>query len=383
MGRGVPFDAAHVIGNVAFCLAFGPAFVKALQRFETRLHVRWVPDRRRRAAGAAASSRPSRSPRRPTAYLQDAQNADGGFGGAPGQALGRPVHGLGRARPRGGGQAPRRRRRKLLDRARGARRPADAGAQARTILALAAAGRADGRPRRRSSRRARKGGAFAGRVNTTAFAILALKAAGSGGTARSVRWLERQQNPDGGFNFAGKGGQSGIDDTSAPLQALVAAGGPRKAIKRAARFLVRRQNPDGGFPLTPGGDVQRAVDRLGGPGPRRRGPLRRSGRSPTCAALTAPERRRPLLPHEHADAGVGDRPGARGVRQAAVPAATRSAAQAARGRRHAAPTADADAEADGKTAEPKPAKTPEPVAFAAPAADKGVGRVGAIRRSVC
>jgi energy-coupling factor transport system substrate-specific component len=88
-------------------------------------------------------------------------------------------------------------------------------------------------------------------VNTTAFAVLALKASRRS-VGRSPAWIASQQNPDGGFNFAGRGGQSGVDDTSAPLQALVAAGGHRTAIARAARFLERQENPDGGFPLSPG-----------------------------------------------------------------------------------------------------------------------------------
>jgi len=37
------FNIAHAVGNVAFCLAFGPAFVRALQRFRARLEVRWQP----------------------------------------------------------------------------------------------------------------------------------------------------------------------------------------------------------------------------------------------------------------------------------------------------------------------------------------------------
>lgn len=38
----LPFDAAHVIGNVAFCLAFGPALVAALERFRMRFEVHWL-----------------------------------------------------------------------------------------------------------------------------------------------------------------------------------------------------------------------------------------------------------------------------------------------------------------------------------------------------
>jgi energy-coupling factor transport system substrate-specific component len=38
---GLPFDIAHAVGNVAFFLAFGPAFVRVLQRYRARLEVRW------------------------------------------------------------------------------------------------------------------------------------------------------------------------------------------------------------------------------------------------------------------------------------------------------------------------------------------------------
>jgi energy-coupling factor transport system substrate-specific component len=39
---GVPFDIAHAVGNVAFFLAFGPAFVRVLRRYRARLEVRWI-----------------------------------------------------------------------------------------------------------------------------------------------------------------------------------------------------------------------------------------------------------------------------------------------------------------------------------------------------
>jgi energy-coupling factor transport system substrate-specific component len=104
----------------------------------------------------------------------------------------------------------------------------------------------------------RPSGAFADRVNTTSFAVFALRAAGRSRRDRAVRdaarWIAREANSDGGFNFAGRGGGSGIDDTGAALQALVAAGRRgTPTVRRAARFLARRQNPDGGFPLQPGG----------------------------------------------------------------------------------------------------------------------------------
>jgi energy-coupling factor transport system substrate-specific component len=40
---GLPFDIAHAAGNVAFCLAFGPALCSSLQRFKDRFEVEWLP----------------------------------------------------------------------------------------------------------------------------------------------------------------------------------------------------------------------------------------------------------------------------------------------------------------------------------------------------
>jgi energy-coupling factor transport system substrate-specific component len=37
----LPFDIAHMVGNAAFCLAFGPALVNALNRFRMRSAIKW------------------------------------------------------------------------------------------------------------------------------------------------------------------------------------------------------------------------------------------------------------------------------------------------------------------------------------------------------
>jgi energy-coupling factor transport system substrate-specific component len=42
-GTALPFNVAHAVGNIAFCLAFGPALVRALERFRARLHITWIP----------------------------------------------------------------------------------------------------------------------------------------------------------------------------------------------------------------------------------------------------------------------------------------------------------------------------------------------------
>jgi hypothetical protein len=133
----------------------------------------------------------------------------------------------------------------------------DTGALERTMLVLATAGKVPSSLTNRLTSSQSSSGAFGNRVNTTSFAVLALRAAGrsSHNTAlrRAAKWIARQRNGDGGFNFATKGAPSGIDDTAAALQALVAAGlKTTKAARGAVTYLTRRQNPDGGFPLQPG-----------------------------------------------------------------------------------------------------------------------------------
>jgi energy-coupling factor transport system substrate-specific component len=276
-GTSLPFNVAHAVGNVLFCLAFGPAFVRALLRFRERFAVRFEPVAAAKAATttaalvlvaaialAAVPAPPARAAdaatRRATAYVLRAQNRDGGFGakaGAPSAALETAWSAMGLAAV---GRRPSPATGRFL--AATAPRLRDTGDVERTILALVAAGRS---PRRAGgvnllttlTRRRRPDGSFERLVNRTAFAILALRAAGrsthDGTVRRAASWLAGQQNRDGGWNFAGRGAPSGIDDTAGALQALVAAGRSRRgAVARAAGFITRNQNPDGGFPLQPG-----------------------------------------------------------------------------------------------------------------------------------
>ena len=196
-------------------------------------------------------------------YLLHAENADGGFGQAPGQpsdplytgwaALGLAAagHDLNLVSHSGAG---------LMSYVRaGAGSTGDVGALERTILVAGAAGQSA-----RSfaghdlvaalERRIRRGGSVSDQVNLTAFAVLALRSAGGAGgvVTRAQRWLTAQQDRDGGFNFAVAGGASDVDDTGAALEALAgdSAAGPVRA--RAVAFLRRRQDRDGGFPSQPG-----------------------------------------------------------------------------------------------------------------------------------
>lgn len=280
LARGLPFNIAHAAGNVVFCLAFGPLLVRTLERFRERFEIRWESLASRPAApvagvlaavvvAAAVLSAPA--PARAaygaqTSYLRGVQNADGGFGAAPKQAsspmyTGWAVLGLAAA-----GQRPAAIRRNgkspvdyLVATVGRVRETADL---ERTILALVAGGRS---PRAVGGRdlvaelirKRRANGSFSGLVNQTAFAILALRAAGRPPADRTIRsaasWLARQQNADGGFNFAQRGGASGIDDTAGAIQALAVAGRrATKVTRRAASWLARQQNADGGFPLGAG-----------------------------------------------------------------------------------------------------------------------------------
>jgi energy-coupling factor transport system substrate-specific component len=296
-GRGVPFNLTHAAGNVVFCLAFGPLLVRALDRYRDRLEVVWHPLGVHSsppmsdtgsgigapvaailvalvvalgaglAAHAPAALAADRSQTRAVAFLDGAQNTDGGFGSDRGRgsdplytswavmgiaASGRDPRSVKRSGRSGVDYIVRN-----IGRFRGI------GDIERAILALHAGRRS---PRSVGGRdlvaeliaKRRRNGSFAGLVNQTAFAILALRAAGRPRGDRTIRaaagWLARQHNGDGGFNFAGTGGRSGIDDTAAALQGLVAAGKRKtRTVRRAATFLAARQNADGGMPLSIGG----------------------------------------------------------------------------------------------------------------------------------
>jgi energy-coupling factor transport system substrate-specific component len=269
-GAALPFDVAHAAANVAFALAFGPGLLRALQRFRRRFEVTWRPAAAASAAlallGALLVLAPAAGAASPARWLERAQNPDGGWGGAPGQGSSQLYTGWAALGLAAAGRNP-------LDVRRGGRSPVDymraragqlddTGELERTILVLAAAGvsprRFAGRDLiRELERRRRPDGSYAGGVVLTSFSVLALRAAGRGGTVgvrRSVSWVARQQNADGGFSVAGRGGQGSIDDTATAVEALVAGGRRRsRAVTHAVAFLRRHQNPDGGFPLNPGG----------------------------------------------------------------------------------------------------------------------------------
>jgi uncharacterized membrane protein len=269
-GTSLPFDLAHVVGNVAFCLLLGPPFVRALERFRLRFEVRW----RTAPVGATAAAvaaffaggllLPAPGEASPTSraadYLRSAQNADGGFGGSPGAssnglhtgwaALGLAAAGRNPADVGKGGKS-------VIDYIRAnSKGLRDTGELERTILILRASSLS---PRNFMGRdlvaelkdRQRSNGSWLSNNAWTAFAILALRAGGESSGSPSVKrartWLARQQSSDGGFGVA-PGAASDVDNTGSVLQALGASGlRSGKRIDRALRFLRASQNRDGGF----------------------------------------------------------------------------------------------------------------------------------------
>jgi prenyltransferase beta subunit len=280
-GTSLSFNLAHVVGNVGLCLLIGPPLVRALRRYRQRMEVHWAapaapatgatgtPGRRGLPAGAAPltllataalvaasvaapAAADASAGKKALRYLVKAQNRDGGFGGDPRDSSNQ-LHtgwaGLGLA---AGGRNPR-------DVTSGGRSAidyirrgvdGDTGSLSRTILVLTASGVSPrsfgGRDLVRELRSDRRGdGSFDGLVNQTAFAVMALEAVGVG-TGKSVRWLEKRQNANGGYGFNADDGSP--EDTGYVLEALAAAGkrGSGTA-RRAVAYMEDRQKKSGGF----------------------------------------------------------------------------------------------------------------------------------------
>jgi energy-coupling factor transport system substrate-specific component len=309
-GQALTYDITDVVASFLFGLAFAPELARVLARTRARMDVTWVQAPAvggsaglrdaggagrwsagvpRRALGAAGSlvalavagtlllsgsgasgviaSRSRLDIGRQVAFLAGAQNPDGGFGGARGQSSSELYSGWVAMGLAAAGRDPlsiRRAGHTVLDALRAeASSLHGAGDLERTILALHACGASPaslpgGDPVGKLLRFRAGDGSFGHLTNLTAFAVLALRAAGyppgSPVLHGAARWLAKQQDRDGGFGFGTRGGGSDVDDTAAAVQALVAAGvraGP--ALTRASAFLVRSQNRDGGYPQQPGG----------------------------------------------------------------------------------------------------------------------------------
>lgn len=264
--RAIPFDVAHVVGNIAFALLAGPAMVRMLTRFRQRFQWRTpalatailailllpslVPGTARAAGIDEAAN-----------WLEAAQSSDGGFGSSPSsdpsaaltswamlglEAAGRNPFDV----TSSAGKNP-------LDFLRGhLDEVSSPGDLARTIVALQGAG-AD--PRSFAGRdlvsallkRRAANGSYVGWPGTTSFSVIALRTAGADeGFDATVSWLTKVQNADGGWGDV-PGQPSNADVTGAVMQALPST----KAAQAGLSYLRKHQRPNGGFALGAGGGV--------------------------------------------------------------------------------------------------------------------------------
>jgi energy-coupling factor transport system substrate-specific component len=264
--RAIPFDVAHVVGNVAFALLAGPAMVRMLTRFRQRfqwrtpalataiLAILLLPSLLPGTARAAGTDQAAN-------WLEAAQSPGGGFGSAPSsdpsaalttwamlglEAAGRNPFDV----TSSGGKSP-------LDFLRGhLDEVSSPGDLARTIVALEGAG-AD--PRSFAGRdlvsallkRRAANGSYVGWPGTTSFSLIALRTAGADeGLDSTVSWLTKVQNDDGGWGDV-PGQPSNADVTGSAMQALPET----KAAQSGLSYLRKHQRPNGGFALGAGGGV--------------------------------------------------------------------------------------------------------------------------------
>jgi len=271
--RAIPFDIAHMTGNIVFALAAGPMMIAALLRFRRRFE--WSrPDGdsarpARQANGltmivlgamvlafagtssptAARAAYPAAADNA-AAWLRTQQNNDGGFSSMPGGASSvnitaramfalaatgiNPLDVKTKATPYG----------YLVNHRKQITKASDI---ALTILALKTVAKDPrdfkGRNLVAALRDRRGNGSFGNDVNVTAFSIMAFRSAGAKNDASySGGWLHLVQNDNGGWGIA-KGAKSDADSTGTALMALAGEG----SASRAFGFLDEIQKNSGAF----------------------------------------------------------------------------------------------------------------------------------------
>lgn len=277
-GRAIPFEVAHVAGNVVLALVAGPAMVRMLVRFRERFEWRRGPaveapggaDRgfggALRSGGVAAlfllalalialapAPAHASSVTRAADWLEAQQRPSGGFASDSGREAGAEMTSWAMLALAAVGRNP-------LDVTKAGKSPVDflrshidevkdAGDVARTILALEATG-ADPRSFagedlvERLLAQRRQSGSYQGWPATSAYAVLALRSADAGGsTAGTVAWLRKVQGKDGGWGNE-PGDPSTAEITGAVLQVLTPGS---KASDDALDYLRKEKRPNGGF----------------------------------------------------------------------------------------------------------------------------------------
>jgi energy-coupling factor transport system substrate-specific component len=287
-GRAIPFEVAHVAGNVVLALVAGPAMVRMLVRFRERFE--W---RRRHGGGSGGGwqrgegggARGSRGRRfgplrsggaaalllvlllaaaipaaarastvtRAAAWLESQQRPSGGFAADASRDAGVEITSWAMLALAAADRNP-------LDVTRGGKSPVDflrshlvevedAGDLARTILSLESVGvdpRGFGGQNLVGELLAqrRRNGSYQGWPGTSAYAVLALRAAGAdGSTAGTLDWLRRVQGRDGGWGNE-PGDPSTPEITGGVLQVLSPGS---EASGRALSYLRDSKRPNGGF----------------------------------------------------------------------------------------------------------------------------------------
>ncbi len=282
--RAIPFDIAHMTGNIIFALAAGPAMIAALTRFRDRFQWRQVPageaapphpgsprDGSAQPAGAAgvslillaalliafAGGGPQKAEAAYTgegksaaAWLKTQQNTDGGFSSIPGSTSSVGITARAMFALAAAGTNP-------LDVKTNATPYGylvnhrddinDASDIALTILAMKTVGQDPrdfkGRNLIKALRARRGNGSFGNDVNVTAFAVLAFRSVAATKDAQySLDWLHGAQNDNGGWGIS-KGSDSDSDSTGTALMAVTGD----KVANRAIKFLDGIQKKSGGF----------------------------------------------------------------------------------------------------------------------------------------
>jgi energy-coupling factor transport system substrate-specific component len=262
-GRAVPFEVAHATGNVVLALVAGPAMVRMLTRFRERFE--WSHGGAILRSGGVAAllfviafgllapAAHASSVSLGADWLAAQQRPSGGFAADSGREPGAEMTGWAMLALAAAGRNP-------LDVTSGSGKSPvdflrghmnevkDAGDVARTILALEAAG-VDPRSFAgedlvaRLLAQQRDSGSYQGWPGTSAYAVLALRAAGAGGTAKTVDWLRKVQGSDGGWGNE-PGDPSTPEVTGAVLQVLTPGS---DASDRALSYLRKAKRPNGGF----------------------------------------------------------------------------------------------------------------------------------------
>jgi energy-coupling factor transport system substrate-specific component len=273
--RAIPFEIAHVLGNVVLALVAGPGMVRMLVRFRERFE--WSrggdasPAGRGPLGGALRSggvaalllvlallvlapvSAQASDVSRGLGWLEAQQRPSGGFPSAPGREAGAEMTCWSMLALAAADKNP-------LDVANGGKSPVDflrshmdqvedAGDLARTILALEAAGvdphsfAGEDLVDRLLSQR-RDNGSYQGWPGSSAYAVLALRAAGADDAAApTMAWLRKVQGKEGGWGNLAQS-PSTAEVTGAVLQVLTPGS---EAADRALAYLRKSKRPNGGY----------------------------------------------------------------------------------------------------------------------------------------